>query len=257
MLRDATRAHTTFLAALVTSMEHSAPAWAALPEEASSLTAGAATAAASLTWPDGEAACKGAAVCRSLAAAAAEHACPALLPGSPAWGHVLSAALSGLTLASNGPYAVELLNLVRDLLMRVSIAAVTGAPAVSGPGATVGSQHAAAPTAFAPALRAVIAQLPGVGDTGADALVGDLHKGRSDREQRACLKIFLQRAAGGVLPALAVAEGSSRSPASAVTVTRMGAPAERRSRGNASGFGATPADSAQGGAVGLAALGAT
>jgi exportin-5 len=253
VLRDATRAHTTFLAALVTSMEHSSPAWASLPEEASSLTAGAATAAASLTWPDGEAACKGAAVCRSLAAAAADHACPALPPSAPAWGHVLSAALSGLTLASNGPYAVELLNLVRDLLMRVSTAAVTGAPAPSGPGAAGGgAQHAAGPTAFAPALRAVISQLPGVGDAGADALGGDLQRGRSDREQRATLKVFLQRAAGGVLPALAVAEGSSRTPASAVTVTRLGAPAERRSRGSTPGFGAAP--DAQG-AVGLAALG--
>jgi hypothetical protein len=94
-----------------------------------------------------------------------------------------------------------------------------------------------------------------VGPAGADALDADLRRLRSEREQRVRLKTFLLEAAGGVLPALAVAEGSSRAAASAVTVTRMGPPAERRARGSQQGgfFGAAAAvvDTE---AVGLAAL---
>ena len=251
VLRDATRAHTAFLAALVNGLEPSGstPQWAELPDDVAGLSAACATAAASLTWPDGESACKGAAVCRALVAASADGLCTALPASSPAWGQLLSATLQGFMLPSNGPYAVELLNLVRDLLVRLSAAAA----AATAPATALGQTSAQAVVRLAPALRAVLAQLPSVGDAGADALEADLQRMRSDRDQRSSLKTFLLQAAGGSLPALAVAEGSSRSPASAVTVTRMGAPAERRARGGhkGDGFGAA------GGSIGLAALGDT
>lgn len=235
LLRDGTRAHAAFLAGLVSGFEPPQPGWATLPAEAAALHAGAATAAAALTWPDGEAAAKGAAVCRALAASSADGAAPALPACSPAWGEVLSAALRALTLPSNVPHAVDLLSLARDLTLKLG-----GAQATTQP------------------VLVVLAALPGVGADAAAQLVAELRAMRSERDQRARLKAFLLAAAGGSLAAFA-ADGIARPAASAVTVTRLGPPADRRAKGRGAGgggFGAMQPPDAEGGALGLAAFGA-
>jgi hypothetical protein len=100
--------------------------------------------------------------------------------------------------------------------------------------------------------RAVLAALPGAGPEAAAALEAELRAQRSEKEQRSRLRTFLLAAAGGQLAALTAADAGARAAAASVTVTRLGAPAERRARGGPGGFGSQQ----DMGAMGLAAFGA-
>jgi hypothetical protein len=213
-LREATRSHVQMLQHLASFLEPPSPAWSEMAEAAAQLQPALTTCCLLLTLNDGDAASRASAVLRHMALAVADGRATQLPAQSAAWGEAMAALLQALTQQSNAPHAPDLLQLARDLALRL------GGPLT------------------APAVHSVLCSLPQPpGQPGWAQLEGELRAMRSEKEQRARLRAFLIAAAGcggGTLAAFAP-DGAGKPAASSVTVTRTGPPAERTRRAKAFG----------------------